>query len=204
MPRESLPRYKRLLPFTALLMLLQGCTQWHYDIGQALTDVEQPDADQRLHLRDVLLQLGPPQRLSRTTNGYVMAWEHWDIREDSIGFSLGFLGADLLSVDWGDAKVSGEFLLLSFDREHRLASSDFASWDGDAGGGSAVQPLFGLVSVVDIDDLTERMPQHDWGRGNLLRLPEALNAPSAPDLGTGGIEQRGTPRGVGQRSLEMD
>ena len=60
------------------------------------------------------------------------------------------------------------------------------------------------MSVVDVDDLTERMPQHRWGRGNLLRLPEAINAPSAPDLGSGGIEQRGTPSGVGQRSLEMD
>jgi hypothetical protein len=203
MPR-ALRRSPELLLLCGLLLLLQGCNQWRYDIGQPLAGVRPPDADRQTQLRDVLLQLGPPQRLSRTANGYVMAWEHWLIREDSLGFSLGFLGADLLSVDWGDARVSGEFLLLSFDREHRLVSSDFASWDGNAGGGAAVQPVFGVVSVVDVDDLTERMPQHDWGRGNLLRLPEAINAPWAPDLGSGGIEQRGTPTGVGQRSLEMD
>ena len=203
MPPVLRHRHKTWL-IAGLLLLLQGCTQWRYDIGQSLVDVQTPDAGQRPHLGEVLLQLGPPQRLSSTTNGYVMAWEHWLIREDSIGFSLGFLGADLLSIDWGDAKVSGEFLLLTFDGEHRLVSSDFSSWDGSAGGGSAVQPIFGVVSVVDVDDLTERMPQHDWGRGNLLRLPEAINAASAPDLGSGGIEQRGTPTGVGQRSLEMD
>ena len=203
MPPVLRHRHKSWL-LVGLLLLVQGCTQWRYDIGQSLADVQAPDAGQRPHLGEVLLQLGPPQRLSSTTNGYVMAWEHWLIREDSIGFSLGFLGADLLSIDWGDAKVSGEFLLLSFDSDHRLVSSDFSSWDGKAGGGSAVQPIFGVVSVVDVDDLTERMPQHDWGRGNLLRLPEAVNAPSAPDLGSGGIEQRGTPTGVGQRSLEMD
>ncbi len=203
MPRVS-PRNPRFALLACLSLLLAGCTQWRYDIGQPLAGVEAPDAGQGLHLSEVLLQLGPPQRLSSTANGYVMAWEHWLIREDSLGFSLGFLGADFLSIDWGDARVSGEFLLLSFDRDHRLLTSDFSTWNSDAGGGSAVQPFFGVVSVVDVDDLTERMPQHDWGRTNLQRLPEAINTPSAPDLGTGGIEQRGTPTGVGQRSLEMD
>ena len=203
MPRALRRRPDRLL-IVCLALLLQGCTQWRYDIGQSLAGVEPPDAGQRPHLSEVLLQLGPPQRLSNTANGYVMAWEHWLIREDSIGVSLGFLGADFLSVDWGDAKVSGEYLLLSFDRDHRLVTSDYSTWSGDAGGGSAVQPFFSVVSVVDVDDLTERMPQHDWGRGNLLRLPEAINTPSAPDRGAAGIEQRGTPTGVGQRSLEMD
>ena len=203
-----MPRVLRRSPdrwlFLALLLVLQGCTQWRYNIGEPLSEVAQPSPDQQPHLREVLLELGPPQRLSATTNGYVMAWEHWTIREDSIGLSLGFLGADFLSVDWGEARVSGEFLLLSFDREHRLLTSDFSTWDSDAGGGSAVQPFIGVVSVVDVDDLTERLPQHDWGRTNLLPLPRAINSPSAPDLGGTGIEQRGTPTGVGQRSLEMD
>ena len=203
MPRASRRSPERWLVL-ALVLVLQGCTQWRYDIGMPLSEMAPPSPEDQLHLRDVLLALGPPQRLSSTASGYVMAWEHWDIREDSIGVSLGLLGVDFLSVDWGDARVSGEFLLLSFDRAHRLVTSDFSSWDNEAGGGSAVQPFIGVVSVVDIDDLTERLPQHDWGRTNLLPLPRAINSPSAPDLGSGGIEQRGTPTGVGQRSLEMD
>jgi hypothetical protein len=188
----------------AVLVLLGGCTQWRYDIGSALVEEATPQPESGLSLPDVLVRLGPPHRLSRTADGYVMAWEHWLVREDSLGFSLGFLGADFLSIDWGESRVSGEFLLLGFDREHRLTSSRFSSWDSDAGSGSAIQPLVSAVSVVDTDDLTGRMPQHRWGAASLLRLPEALNLQSRPDMGTTGVQQRGTPSGIGQQSLELD
>jgi hypothetical protein len=183
--------------------LLSACTQWRYELGEPLSASQAPDASQSPALADVLAQLGPPQRLSAIDGGYVLAWEHWQIRESSLGFSLGSLGVDILSVDWGDARVEGEFLLLTFNRGHQLTASTFSRWDADAGSGAALQPLFGLVSVVDVDDLVRRMPQHDWGAAALKRLPEALNTPSRPDMGQAGIEQRGTPTGIGQQSLEM-
>ncbi len=154
-------------------------------------------------LAEVLDILGPPQRLSATPGGYVMAWEHWQVSETSIGISLGLMGVDGLSVDWGEAKVDAQFLLLTMNSKHQLVSHTFSQWSGNAGGGSAIQPFVGLVSVVDVDDLVTRMPHHDWGGYVLKPLPEALNSASAPDPGQGGIEQRGTPTGVGQRSVEM-
>ena len=60
------------------------------------------------------------------------------------------------------------------------------------------------MSVVDVDDLVSRMPQHSWGAASLDRLPEALNAHNRPDMGQAGIQQRGTPTGIGQQTLEMD
>lgn len=186
------------------LLLLCGCTQWRYDIGAPLVEAATPQPESGLSLPQVLALLGPPHRLSRTADGYVMAWEHWQVREGSLGFGLGFLGADFLSIDRAEARVSGEFLLLGFDRGHRLTSSRFSSWDNDAGSGSAIQPLISAVSVVDTDDLTGRMPQHRWGAASLLRLPEALNIQSRPDMGTTGVQQRGTPSGIGQQSLELD
>jgi len=186
----------------ALLLVLSGCTQWRYELGTELSPEMLQDAGVTLSLTEVLARLGPPQRLSKLGDGYVLAWEFWQIREDTIGLSLGALGADVLSVDWGNAHMHGEFLLVTFDGEHRVTSSSFARWSSDAGGGQAIQPMLGLVSLVDVDDMVEHMPQHRWGAAMLEPLPEAINNNSRPDMGASGIQRRGTPTGTGQQSLE--
>ncbi len=182
---------------------LQACSLWYYQLGTPLSAADAPDPAQGITMQEVFDQLGPPQRISATVNGYVMAWEYWYITERSLGFGLGAGGADFLSIDWAKANVSGEFVLLSFDRDHRLLTSNFEQWDRSAGGGRGVQPLFGFVDVVDVGDLLGRMPQHDWGGASLEPLPTTLNSDSRMDTGQHGIEQRGTTRGVGQHSLEL-
>jgi hypothetical protein len=186
----------------ATLFAVGGCTQWSYDIGEPLTRAQQPAADAQL--QDVLQQLGPPQRISSLPGGYVLGWEHWVVKELTLGLSLGPLGADLLAIDWGSAQVSGEFLLLTFNRQHRLVESSFTRWDEHAGGGKALQPSLGLVDVVDVSDLVGAMPQHRWGATSFQRLPRSLNSASSPDSGGSGLEQRGTPNGAGQRTLELE
>ncbi len=183
--------------------VLAGCTHWQYNLGLPLHEDAIDSEPGALSLGRVLTILGPPQRLSAIPGGYVMAWEHWQVSEKSIGISLGALGVEGLSLDWGQAQVDAEFLLLTMNSNHKLVSHTFSKWSGDAGGGSAVQPFVGLVSVVDVEDLVKRMPHHNWGGDILKPLPRAINSASAPDLGHSGIEQRGTPTGVGQRSLEM-
>ena len=186
------------------LCLMQGCSRWSYELGAPLLAEATPDRDAALSLTQALAKLGPPLRLSALPNGYVLAWEHWQIRESAIGLSLGPLGIDFLSLDWGNAKTRGEFLLLSFNHRHQMTDSSFSEWDSRANQGAALQPFIGLASVVDIDDLLERLPQHDWGAAALKPLPEALNSASNPDLGQAGIQRRGTPTGAGQQTLEMD
>ena len=196
-------KFSRCLSAIIVCLLLSACTQWRYDLGESLANEELPQ--QGTPLTRVLDQLGPPVRMSATDTGYVLAWEYWHIEEDSLGISLGIMGADFLSADWGEMQVKGNFLLLSFDREHLLTSATRSEWDSYGGGGKGIQPLFGFVSVVDAGDLTDSMPQHDWG-GALLqrRLPVALNRDSSLDSGQSGLQQRGTPKAVGQQSLELD
>ncbi len=182
--------------------LLQACSQWRYDLGPPLPAVELPPED--TSLRDVLALLGPPLRMTATDSGFVLAWEHWHIRENELGIRLGALGADFLSADWGDVRVEGEFLLLTFNREYRLTAATRSHWNNDGGGGQAIQPLFGFVSVVDTDDLLEPLPQHHWGGAHLQYLPGTLNRDSSLDTGQSGLQQRGTPTAIGQQSLQME
>jgi hypothetical protein len=185
------------------MVLLPACTVWEYELGAPLA-ASNLTADKGTELAVVLDRLGPPLRLSAVAGGFVLAWEYWQVREASLGVSLGAAGAKFLSLDWGDAKIKGEFLLLTFDATHRLSAHSFSRWDTRIGGGTAVQPLIGLATLTDVDDLVGPMPQHEWGGAWLLRLPESLNTPSRPDMGQTGLQQRGTPRGIGQQSLEMN
>ena len=93
--------------------------------------------------------------------------------------------------------------MMTFDRDNTLTAAARSDWDSNRGGGQAVQPFFGFVSVVDADDLVRRMHQHRWGIGLLAPPMQALNRDSSPYTGQAGIEQRGTPRGAGQQSLEL-
>ena len=195
---------RRRLFLIAFLVCLSGCTQWRYDLGEPLTEIGLGSQGQGLELGEVLRRLGPPLRMAPIEGGYVLAWEHWYIAEDTVGFSLGVVGADFFTVDWGTARATGEFLLLTFDDEHRLSGGGYAGWDSETGGGRSLQPLLGFVPIVDVDDLRQRLPQHRWGAAALRSLPVTLNAASAVDLGRAGLEQRGTPKGVGQQTLEIN
>lgn len=206
-PRVSMkPTATRLNVLVCILLVqiaLAGCSQWHYTLGAPLTDLDTPQLQAQSTLAEVLAVLGPPQRISASDNGYILAWEHWRVSENVLGVSLGVLGAEFLNADWGTTRARGDFLLVTFDQRHQLSSATSATWDSDAGGGQAVQPLFSFVEVVEVEDLVRHMPQHVWGASLLQELPQTLNAGSSPDTGAGGIEQRGTPGTMGQRSLEL-
>ena len=195
-------RLSSLTTVLTLALLLSACTQWRYELGTRVSPDLLPEDDPDITLTQVLAKLGPPLRMSAAGEGYVLAWEFWKIREDTFGLSLGAMGADLLSVDWGNAHMHGEFLLVTFNRQHQMTGRAFSRWSNNAGGGQAVQPLVGLVSLVDVEDMVDNLPQHKWGSGLLRPLPQAINAQSRPDMGQSGVERRGTPNGAGQRSLE--
>lgn len=201
---RRIPERSALLAGLLVTLLLSGCTQWRYELGTQLTAQALQDAEPGLSLGAVLDRLGPPQRLSATSNGYILAWEFWQIREDTVGLSLGALGTDLLSLDWGKAHLHGEFLLVTFNRQHEVTSSTFARWSNEAGSGQAIQPMLGLVSLVDVEDMVGQMPHHQWGATMLKPMPQAINSASRPDMGQSGIQRRGTPTGTGQQSLEND
>jgi hypothetical protein len=184
------------------LALLSGCSVWTYDLGTPLHKTAVPNPEERPAMSEVLVKFGPPVRISASSRGYIMAWEHWYITEESFGLRLGLAGADFLSLDWGTSNARGEYMLLNFDRDKRLHSASFEQFDNDTGGGKGIQPMMGFVDVVDVDDLTQPLPQHRWGATSLQSLPVTLNNDNRPSTGQNGIEQRGTPRSIGQRTLE--
>ena len=184
-------------------MLLGGCSRMHYQLGPPLGDASETVAGDVSHVSQALAEFGPPQRVAAIADGYVLAWEHWRITETALGISLGPLGVDAFSIDWGRAQLAGDFLLMRFDRSHRATNYSFSRWDENAGSGSALQPSLGIVDVVDVGDLLTPMPQHRWGATWLQTLPQLLNSANSPDSGASALEQRGTPVAVGQRSLEQ-
>ena len=192
MPRASL---------LVALLCLCGCTQWYYDLGSALPEGYEQRA-QGDSLASVLATLGPPLRLAATPEGLMMAWETWQIREDALGVSLGWAGADFFTVDWGSARIRGDYFVVGFDDGQRVSAAARVRRDDGIGSGAAIQPLFGFVSVVSIDDLLLPLPQHGWGAAQLLPLPSSLNNAQRPGMGDTGLEQRGTPTGAGARSQE--
>jgi hypothetical protein len=197
MRRASVSRV--CLPF--LLLFLAGCTQWNYALGPALPEGIE-DRLQGVALAQVLSELGPPLRFAASDQGLLMAWEAWRIRESALGLSLGWAGADVLTLDWGNASIRGDYLLLTFDTSRRVSASVRVQRDANIGSGAALQPFYGFVSVVDVQDLLQPLPQHSWGASQLLPPGSALNNPQRPGMGDTGLEQRGTPTGAGQRSAE--
>ncbi len=181
--------------------MLSGCSLNNYQIGADLEPWR--DKPQGADLATVLAELGPPLRISSLPGGYVMGWEEWYIVERKLGLSLGYVGADFLSIDWGRASTEGNFLLLTFDRDHRVVDSRFENWNADAGGGQGIQALVSVISVVDVDDLNHPLPQHRWGGFALEQLPVTLNRDNRLGTGENGIQQRGTPDGIGQHTLEI-
>ncbi len=191
-----------LLPL--VLAVAPGCTIWEYEMGVPLATFQPASATEGVPLAEMLDRLGPPLRVSALDSGFVLGWEYWRVHDANLGVSLGAAGADFLSVDLGSLNTAGQFLLLTFDKQHRLTGGALGRWEQEAGGGAAVQPLVGLASTTSVDDLVEGLPHHEWGAAWLQRLPRALNTPSRPDMGQSGIQQRGTPLGIGQQTLEMD
>lgn len=197
-----MPRARRGAGLLALLLLLGGCTQWYHRLGAALPEDYEKRAEGE-PLARVLAALGPPLRLAATERGLVMAWESWRIRQDALGVGLGWVwaGADFLTLNWGGARIRGDYLVLSFDGEGRVDGAARVRRNDSIGSGTAVQP-FGLVPMVNVSDILRPLPQHAWGGSQLLPLPVVLNNAQRPGMADTGIEQRGTPRGVGASAQE--
>ena len=185
----------------AALLFLGACSFNKYDLGTPLSTWQESSPPE--DLAGALELLGPPLRISALADGFTLAWEYWQVDEKKIGLSLRPLGLEFLSIDWGDANTQGEFLLLSFNSQHELVAARYSDWDRNAGGGKGIQALVSVVDVVDIDDLTEKLPYHRWGASALAPPPVGLNRSQNMNEGGNGLQQRGTPTAVGQHSLQM-
>jgi len=107
-----------------------------------------------------------------------------------------------LARDVGRGSAEREELLLLFDDDAILRSSDYRAWQEKTGNGFGFQLFFVAMPTVDSKHLWEGPEQFTWGRRALEPLKVTLNAGNSVTSGTHGIEMRGTPDSAGQRTLE--
>jgi len=134
--------------------------------------------------------------------GLAMLYEHIDATEKQIGINLEFIGLDWFKAAIGRGTAEQQALLLVFDDQGVLRARDYQAWTEKVGSGFGFQLFFVAMPTVDMKHLWEVPEQFTWGRGALEPLAVTLNAGQSVTRGTQGIEMRGTPSSVGQRTME--
>jgi hypothetical protein len=193
-----------------LALVLCGCTVLRDELGTRIPWEASLYSEGETHYRDVLKDLGCPLRVSRHGTGVAFLYEYAYVKEGQLGLSYDdAFGTGALSIlEWikfsfGTASADREALLMTFDRDGILESERFVSWNQKLGTGFSIQFIVDVGSVVDTTAATAEVDPNDWGAMMLRPLPQTLNAAQNIDDGRYGFEQRGTPRKVGQRTLEM-
>ena len=189
---------------------LGGCTVLYQTIDAPTGWTSDHFEEGKTRYGQVLDALGPPAKVSRTASGFSFLYEYLYVRERQFGISYNEegLGFGLQWLEWiqlayGKAWADRESLVLTFDKAGVLRTERFAAWREDLGTGTSVQLAVEAGSVVDTSSVTEDTNTNRWGMMMLRPLPRTLNESQNIDSGQHGLEQRGAPHVVGQRSLEI-
>jgi hypothetical protein len=141
---------------------------------------------------DVLVALGPPTKLTALPSGFAFLYESTQVLQRGIALSVHLLR---FGVTKGD-RVLDTYVVL-FDEGGLVVGHEQIRKS---------VPL-GLTFAMTIPTggppkaLKASAPQHRWGMSLLNPLPQTLNTANDIDTGLHGLEQRGTPIAVGQRTL---
>ena len=143
---------------------------------------------------DVLVALGPPAKVTALPSGFAFLYESTQVLQRGIALSVYFIRA---SVTKGD-RILDAYVVV-FDERGLVVGHEQITKS---------VPL-SLTFAVTIPTggppqaLSASAPQHHWGMSMLNPPPKTLNAANDIDAGIHGLEQRGTPIAVGQRTLEV-
>ena len=196
--------FKTKLVLFFLVLTVTGCTTIHTEIDEPIKNNGEAFTEGETSIGDVLGEIGPPGKIgSLGGSGVVFLYEYVSVTEYQIGASP---PGDLLrwfKISVAKAKNVRQVLLLTFDEEGFLSSREYHESDENLGSGVGLNFLYNIVSLVDYSQLESQPEILDWGNGLLKPLPEALNTMNSFDNGEGGVEQKGTPSKIGQRTLEM-
>ncbi len=191
--------------FAVWIAVTASCTYINKEIGSDFTSdaVLLMEAGKPEHVDQVLSSLGPPQAVSALPEGYVFLYQHFEIQERQIGFSSDseFLRWFKLAIAGADAEVDS--LVLQFNSDNRLLAGGFSTSRSDLGEGGSVMLAINFRSLVDTEELaSDLLGATNWGTSLLQRPPALQNRESSLDSGMRGLEMRGTPDKLGQRTLE--
>lgn len=180
-----------------------GCTVMSRQVGEPIP-ANPPGLQEGVATAgDVIRTLGPPSRMSPLPGGFAMLYEYIDVTEKQFGINLEFIGLDWFKVAFGRGTAEQHALLLVFGDDGVLRAHDHQASTESVGSGFGFQLFFAAMPTVDTKHLWEAPEQFAWGRRALDPLAVTLNAGQSVTSGTQGIEMRGTPDSVGQRTLEM-
>jgi hypothetical protein len=180
-----------------------GCTMLGKRIGEPIA-VEPTELQEGVtSVTQAVASLGPPTHMSALPGGMVMVYEYVEAKERQLGLNLEIIGLKWFKFSFGRAKAKDQDLSLLFDDDGLLQAWDFQDWTEKLGSGFGFQIFFVAMPTVDTRHLNAKPAQLSWGRAALEPLPVTLNAGQSLSSGDHGIEMRGTPDSVGQRTLEM-
>ena len=185
-----------LTPWFFLLMLgISSCTRIHLSVGKEIDAARTHTIQQNTHYSGVLAALGPPAKLTALPAGFAFLYESTHALQR--GISLFFMHPALgLSITKGNRRLD-TYVVVFNER----------GWVVGHGQITKSVPLsltvaLGIPTGGTLRNLTAPAPQHRWGMHMITPLPKTLNAANDVDAGMHGLEQRGTPNAVGQRTLE--
>jgi hypothetical protein len=175
-----------------ILLFISSCTRTYIRNDKEIDTAKTHAIQHNTSYADVLAVLGPPAKLTALPSGFAFLYESTQALLRSLSLSVYFIKA---SVTKGDRVLDAYVVLfdehgLVIGHEQRTKSVPLSLTF------SITIPTGGPPKA-----LTILAPQHRWGMSLLQPLPKTLNAASDVDAGLYGLEQRGTPIAVGQRTL---
>jgi len=179
-----------LLP--VILMLISSCTRIHISNDKEIDATRTQLIQHNTSYADVLVALGPPAKVTALPSGFAFLYERTEALQRGIALSFYFIRA---SASKGDRLLDSYVVV--FDERGLVVGHEKLTKS------VPLSITFSLTIPTGGPprELTAVAPQHHWGMSLLNPLPQTLNAASDIDAGMHGLEQRGTPRAVGQRTL---
>ena len=184
----------------AIVLFLFGCTNITKEIGQPLNYNPDHFNNETVHYSKVLDSYGPPTKLTKTPKGMAFIYEYLENSEYQLSFSAP--SARYVKITLAKAVIDRESLVLFFNHDGNLISNDYREIKENPGTGASVQLVYNIEQVIDTSYLDEKPNEFSWGRRLLNPIPEMLNENQSLFTGENGFEQRGTPKNIGQRTLE--
>ena len=175
-----------------ILPLISSCTRIHISNDKAIDAARTHLIQHTTPYADVLVALGPPAKVTALPSGFAFLYESTQVLQRGLTLSLYVLR---VSVTTGERLLDSYVVV--FDERGLVVGHEKLTKSVPLSRTFALTIPTGGPSRA----LTAAAPQHQWGRSLLNPLPHTLNAANDIDVGMHGLEQRGTPRAVGQRTL---
>ena len=183
-------RFLMLLLFT--LIFVSSCTRIHINNDKEIDTASTRLIQHNTTYADVLAALGPPAKVTALPSGFAFLYESTQVLQRGIALSFYFIR---VSVTKGD-RVLDSYVVV-FDERSLVVGHEKLTKSVPLGMAFSVT----IPTGGPPRELAASAPQHHWGMRLLNPLPQTLNAANDIDAGIYGLEQRGTPMAVGQRTL---